>query len=328
MGAVRLKSWYYRQLDADHTQEVPGEGYGGWKQAELPLDLGITASLEGEPGLRHGLRPRRPRPRSRREGSMRRKWATAFLLLLALPAAGAAETLPRAMSLGLSGGLNVAYHGIQSAALDSMEGYGLGSLGLSGALVSLYAGVHLYASPYVLASVVFSAAGAGGYTWENLLGLADDFAVYVQVFDLLGEVHLMYPLIPWIYPFVGAGYTVASSIDDDAGSGFMRGRGLVLTAGLDLAILKAFSLVSERALFCPRIGVIYRPTFRYGGFYLERVLQGDADAFVSSLRAQGSTATPNAADFFRQAMDASAFSIYAGLHLSVPLTKRPATPAP
>jgi hypothetical protein len=41
--AIRLKSWYYQQFDADFSREVPGEGYGGWKQAELPLNPDATA---------------------------------------------------------------------------------------------------------------------------------------------------------------------------------------------------------------------------------------------------------------------------------------------
>ncbi len=43
MRAIRLKSWYYQQFDADFSREVPGEGYGGWKQAELPLNPDTTA---------------------------------------------------------------------------------------------------------------------------------------------------------------------------------------------------------------------------------------------------------------------------------------------
>lgn len=43
MRTVRLTSWYYQQFDADFDLEVPGEGYGGWKQAELPLNPETTA---------------------------------------------------------------------------------------------------------------------------------------------------------------------------------------------------------------------------------------------------------------------------------------------
>ena len=43
MPPVRLKSWYYQQFDADFARDVPGEGYGGWKSAELPLAPDKTA---------------------------------------------------------------------------------------------------------------------------------------------------------------------------------------------------------------------------------------------------------------------------------------------
>jgi len=40
---TRIRTRYYQQFDADHTREVPGESYGGWKQAELDIDLHHTA---------------------------------------------------------------------------------------------------------------------------------------------------------------------------------------------------------------------------------------------------------------------------------------------
>jgi hypothetical protein len=43
MPPVKLKSWYYQQFDADFARDVPGEGYGGWKHAELPLSPERTA---------------------------------------------------------------------------------------------------------------------------------------------------------------------------------------------------------------------------------------------------------------------------------------------
>lgn len=43
MGTIKLESWYYQQFDADYSREIPGEGYGGWKQAELPLNPESTA---------------------------------------------------------------------------------------------------------------------------------------------------------------------------------------------------------------------------------------------------------------------------------------------
>ncbi len=34
---------YYQQFDADFTLPYPGEGYGGWKKADLPIDTDKTA---------------------------------------------------------------------------------------------------------------------------------------------------------------------------------------------------------------------------------------------------------------------------------------------
>ncbi|MBP1994938.1 hypothetical protein [Paenibacillus eucommiae] len=43
MGIVQVETNYYQQFDADLSRDVPGEGYGGWQRAELPLDLERTA---------------------------------------------------------------------------------------------------------------------------------------------------------------------------------------------------------------------------------------------------------------------------------------------
>ncbi|MFO7636825.1 MAG: hypothetical protein R6W96_05920, partial [Clostridia bacterium] len=43
MRKRNIPAWYYQQFDADHTRDVPGEGYGGWKKAVLGLDLDKTA---------------------------------------------------------------------------------------------------------------------------------------------------------------------------------------------------------------------------------------------------------------------------------------------
>lgn len=43
MKIVKILTDYYRQFDADYSLDVPGEGYGGWKQAELEIDLEHTA---------------------------------------------------------------------------------------------------------------------------------------------------------------------------------------------------------------------------------------------------------------------------------------------
>ncbi|MCC6165671.1 MAG: hypothetical protein IT329_00450 [Caldilineaceae bacterium] len=43
MRPITLTASYYQQFDADYTRPVPGEGYGGWQQAPLTLDLDHTA---------------------------------------------------------------------------------------------------------------------------------------------------------------------------------------------------------------------------------------------------------------------------------------------
>jgi hypothetical protein len=43
MTAVSLAAHYYQQFDADVRLAVPGEGYGGWKTADIPLSLEHTA---------------------------------------------------------------------------------------------------------------------------------------------------------------------------------------------------------------------------------------------------------------------------------------------
>ena len=40
---IKLPAHYYEQFDADYTLDVPGEGYGGWKTAELEIDPQHTA---------------------------------------------------------------------------------------------------------------------------------------------------------------------------------------------------------------------------------------------------------------------------------------------
>lgn len=40
---LTLRTRYYQQFDADASSDVPAEGYGGWKSAELPLEPEHTA---------------------------------------------------------------------------------------------------------------------------------------------------------------------------------------------------------------------------------------------------------------------------------------------
>ena len=43
MSTMKLPAHYYQQFDADFAREVPGEGYGGWKTADLELSWEHTA---------------------------------------------------------------------------------------------------------------------------------------------------------------------------------------------------------------------------------------------------------------------------------------------
>lgn len=50
---VRVPACYYQQFDADFTLDVPAEGYGGWKTAEIEIDLARTAAV-----VMHAWHPR------------------------------------------------------------------------------------------------------------------------------------------------------------------------------------------------------------------------------------------------------------------------------
>ena len=40
---IKLPASFYQQFDADHKLDVPGEGYGGWKKAEIEISRDHTA---------------------------------------------------------------------------------------------------------------------------------------------------------------------------------------------------------------------------------------------------------------------------------------------
>ena len=40
---ITLRASYYQQFDTDYDLDVPGEGYGGWRTAEVEIDLDHTA---------------------------------------------------------------------------------------------------------------------------------------------------------------------------------------------------------------------------------------------------------------------------------------------
>jgi len=42
MSIIKVQTNYYQQFDADYSLDVPAEGYGGWKEAELELNLDKT----------------------------------------------------------------------------------------------------------------------------------------------------------------------------------------------------------------------------------------------------------------------------------------------
>jgi hypothetical protein len=43
MNTLKLLAHYYQQFDADFSRDVPGEGYGGWKKAEIEISRERTA---------------------------------------------------------------------------------------------------------------------------------------------------------------------------------------------------------------------------------------------------------------------------------------------
>jgi hypothetical protein len=43
MSTIKVPASYYQQFDADFNLEVPGEGYGGWKKAEIEISPDHTA---------------------------------------------------------------------------------------------------------------------------------------------------------------------------------------------------------------------------------------------------------------------------------------------
>ncbi len=43
MNTIKLPAHYYQQFDADFNLDVPGEGYGGWKKAEIEISWERTA---------------------------------------------------------------------------------------------------------------------------------------------------------------------------------------------------------------------------------------------------------------------------------------------
>ena len=59
MRPLTLTASYYQQFDADYDRDVPGEGYGGWQQADLQIDLDHTAVVVMH-AWNHGTREQYP----------------------------------------------------------------------------------------------------------------------------------------------------------------------------------------------------------------------------------------------------------------------------
>ncbi|MEN6521717.1 MAG: hypothetical protein ABFD46_11285 [Armatimonadota bacterium] len=45
MDLIKIRADYYQQFDADFNLDVPGEGYGGWKKAEIDVSTKHTALI-------------------------------------------------------------------------------------------------------------------------------------------------------------------------------------------------------------------------------------------------------------------------------------------
>ena len=43
MNPVKIPTQHYQQFDADYARDVPAEGYGGWKRAEIDFSPAHTA---------------------------------------------------------------------------------------------------------------------------------------------------------------------------------------------------------------------------------------------------------------------------------------------
>ncbi len=43
MTTIKIPTWYYQAFDADRLLDVPAEGYGGWKKADLDINTETTA---------------------------------------------------------------------------------------------------------------------------------------------------------------------------------------------------------------------------------------------------------------------------------------------
>ncbi len=50
-----IPTWYYQQFDADYDLEFPGEGYGGWKQANLPINPDNPVAMKQIKAMGYGI---------------------------------------------------------------------------------------------------------------------------------------------------------------------------------------------------------------------------------------------------------------------------------
>lgn len=232
-----------------------------------------------------------------------------------------AQPRPAGRNLMAGGGLTVGYHQILSPTLNGMESYGVGALKLDGTSFDLCFGFGLYQPDFALVSIYFNMQTALGYMWKNVLGVQGfDFPMSVYATNIIFELELMYPIIPFVYPFIGVGYSNENEINDEYDSGFGNGPGLIFTGGIDLAISPRLSKITDSAVIAPRIMVVYRAPFSYGDFYFGGdAVSGNIEDFYSEVVGFGEPVPQSFADFFMQTFDAEAFSVLIGVHIAIGL---------
>ena len=180
-----------------------------------------------------------------------------FITLLCQSFLLSAQTKPTDWHLVAGGDLTVGYHRIESPALDGMESYGVGSLKLDGTSFNLCFGFGMYRPDFALVSLYFNMQTALGYVWSDVLGMPGfDYSMSAYATNIIFEFELMYTLIPFIYPFIGIGYSFENEINDEHDSGFGDGRGVIFTAGIDLAPSSRISRIDDSAVIAPRILII------------------------------------------------------------------------
>jgi hypothetical protein len=248
-----------------------------------------------------------------------------FIILLCPSFLLSAQSKPTDWNLVAGGDLTVGYHRIESPTLAGMESYGVGNLKLDGTSFNLCFGFGMYRPDFALVSLYFNMQTALGFMWSNVLGVAGfDFPMSVYATNIILEFELMYPLIPFIYPFIGVGYSNENEINDEYNTGFGDGPGLVLTAGIDIAPPRGISRIDDSVVIAPRIEIMYRPPFSYADFYFDgNAVSNDIGNFYSEVYGVGNPVPQSFTDFFSQTFDGEALSILIGVHVAVSLLSAP-----